>query len=143
MSDRYMASIREERGGTYHVGCSSYLEKYPSQIAECSIDFNTDPKLVDDLLQVVQDEMDNFKKNGPTEQEVTAYKLYLQKKFASKNPAEYSWITTISNALMGFPTFEDQEEALLDKITVKSVKKFANDLTKDKNRMTFIFEPIL
>jgi len=141
MSDRYMASIREERGGTYHVGCNVDISKNPVPIAECNIEFDTDPKLVDGLLDVVQVEMDRFIKDGPTEQEINAYKVYLKKKYSEKVKADYAWISTITNALMGLQKFDDQEEQLLDKISVKSVQKFAKDLNKEKNKMTFIFEP--
>jgi len=141
MSDRYMTSIREERGGTYYVGVSVDMIKNPKPIAECIIDFDTDPKLVDGLLEVVQNEMDKFVKEGPTDKEINAYKIYLRKKYAEKSKGEYSWITTITNSLMGFPRFDDQEEQLIDSINAQSIKKFAKDLTKEKNRMTFIFEP--
>lgn len=141
MGDRYMASIREERGGTYHVGCEVELQMRPAQTAECKVAFDTDPKLVDELLQVVQDDLDKFVKEGPTEQEVEAYKIYLRKKYAAVNKNDYSWISVISNALMGYPALSDQEEEFVDKITVKSVQQFAKNLTKEKNRMTFVFEP--
>jgi hypothetical protein len=51
LRDRYMKSIREERGGTYHVGVANELLKYPEGTVQFVIDFDTDPKLVDELLR--------------------------------------------------------------------------------------------
>ncbi len=58
---------KRERGGTYHVGVSYDLLRQPEGIAQITIEFDTDPKLVDDLLGVVQQEFETFAKFGPTE----------------------------------------------------------------------------
>ncbi len=141
LRERYMKSIREERGGTYHVGVSYDLLRQPEGIAQITIEFDTDPKLVDDLLGVVQQEFETFAKFGPTEKEIKEVKLYLEKTYQDKQKEEFSWTSAISNSIQDNPQFQYQEEKLLPQIDSKSLKKIASKLLKSKNRMTFVFEP--
>ncbi|HBY02568.1 MAG TPA: hypothetical protein DEG92_08555 [Rikenellaceae bacterium] len=140
LRDRYMKSIREERGGTYHVGVANELLKYPESTVQFLIDFDTDPKLVDELLQVVQDEIDIFVKGGPTEKEMKEIKLYLQKVYQDKK-VEILWTGIIADAIKGDENLALTEPKMLDKVTAANIKKFAGKVFKSKNRMTFVFEP--
>lgn len=140
LRDRYMKSIREERGGTYHVGVANELLKYPEGTVQFVIDFDTDPKLVDELLQVVQDEIDIFVKNGPTEKEMKEIKLYLQKVYQDRKIETY-WPRIIAGAIIGDENFALSEPKMLDKVTAASIRKFAGKVFNSKNRMTFVFEP--
>ncbi len=141
ISERYMKSIREERGGTYHVGVSFDLLRYPENIAQILIEFDTDPKLVDELLGVVQQEFETFVKNGPTEKEITEVKLYLEKTYQDRQKEDVSWTSEISNSIQDIITFKDDEPKILKNVDAKSLKSFANKIYSGKNRMTFVFEP--
>ncbi|MFA6335128.1 MAG: insulinase family protein [Bacteroidales bacterium] len=143
MRERYMASIREERGGTYYVGVTNEMFRYPESIAQITIEFDTDPKLVDDLLGVVQQEFETFVKNGPTEKEIAEVKLYLEKIYQDRQKEDYSWTAAVSNAIQGNITFSEDEAKLLSTINAKSLQNFAKKVLKGKNRMTFVFEPKL
>ncbi|NTV19317.1 MAG: insulinase family protein, partial [Bacteroidales bacterium] len=140
LRERYMKSIREERGGTYHVGVTNDMLKFPQPSLQIAIDFDTDPKLVDELLQVVQDEINNFIKNGPTEKEMKEIKLYLSKVYQDRKE-DTNWIGIISGALKSEENLSQSEVAMLDKTTAADVKKFANKVFKTNNRLTFVFEP--
>lgn len=140
LRDRYMKSIREERGGTYHVGVANELLKYPESTVQFLIDFDTDPKLVDELLQVVQDEIDIFVKGGPTEKEMKEIKLYLQKVYKDTK-VETLWTGIIADAIKGDENLALTEPKMLEKVIAADIKKFAGKVFKSKNRMTFVFEP--
>ena len=140
LRERYMKSIREERGGTYHVGVANDMFKFPQPSLQIAIDFDTDPKLVDELLQVVQDEINNFIKNGPTDKEMKEIKLYLSKVYQDRKE-DTNWIGLISGALKSEENLSLSEVTMLDKTTAADIKKFANKVFKANNRMTFIFEP--
>ncbi|MDD2280927.1 MAG: insulinase family protein [Bacteroidales bacterium] len=140
LRERYMKSIREERGGTYHVGVTNDMLKFPQPSLQIAIDFDTDPKLVDELLQVVQDEINNFIKNGPTEKEMKEIKLYLSKVYQDRKE-DTNWVGIISGALKSEENLSQSEVAMLEKTTAADVKKFANKVFKTNNRMTFVFEP--
>ncbi len=79
-----MKSIREDKGGTYYVGVTGDLSERPYSKAVFSIDFDTDAPLVDELLEIVQLEIDDLIKNGPTEKEMNEIELYLKKVYKDK-----------------------------------------------------------
>lgn len=142
LRDRYMHSIREEKGGTYHVGVVNELLDLPTPTLSFSIDFDTDPTLVDELLEIVQLEIDQLVKNGPTEKEMKEINLYLSK-MHKESKKETNWANIIINALKGEEDLTSNEEKLINTMSLKEIHKFAKDFFKTTNRMTFIFEPIL
>jgi len=141
IGERYMKEIREARGATYHVGVTFDLIRYPENIAQIAIEFDTNPKLVDELLVVLQQELENFVKSGPTEKEINEVKLYLEKVYQDRQKEKYSWTSAISNSLQDYVLFQEEEVTLLSKVNAKSLQSFAKKLYSGKNRMTFVFEP--
>ena len=135
-----MKSIREERGGTYHVGVSGDMIKYPSAICRFTIEFDTDPALVKDLLDVVQAEIIKFAESGPTDKEMKETMMYLSKVYQDRKIETY-WPGIIAGAIIGDENFALSEPKMLDKVTAASIRKFAGKVFNSKNRMTFVFEP--
>ncbi len=142
LRDRYMKSIREEKGGTYYVGVSGDLIREPDNIARFSVEFDTDPSLVDDLLEVVQHEIDILVEKGPLERELKETTLYLEKVY-NDHREDPSWLSIISGALKGVPDITSGEKKLLEKIDAEAIHKFAKSIFTTGNKMTFIFEPEL
>lgn len=140
LRDRYMKSIREEKGGTYHVGVTNDIMKYPNEQVEFSVDFDTDPALVDELLVIVQQEIDNFVKNGPTEKEMKEISLYLQKVYQDRKE-EILWPAIIANSIKGEVSLQETEKVFLPKVKASEIQKFAKKIFNSGNRMTFVFEP--
>ncbi|MPM93765.1 hypothetical protein SDC9_140907 [bioreactor metagenome] len=142
LRERYMKSIREEKGGTYYVGVTSDLLRYPNPSLSFSIDFDTDPALVDELLEVVQLEVDKLAEQGPHEREMREITLYLEKVY-SENKAKPEWISLITNSILGEESVIFGEKDYLDKMNIKEIHDFARSVFSTGNRMTFVFEPVL
>lgn len=140
LRERYMKSIREEKGGTYFVSVKHEMVKYPSPILTYEIDFDTDPTLVDDLIEIVQLEVDKLVKDGPTEKEMKEIDLYLRKVYKDRDPKP-NWSSIIENAIKKEENLSLEEKNLLNKMDAKEIRKFAKTIFKSGNRMTFIFEP--
>jgi len=64
--------IREELGGTYGVGVSGTYEKYPEAVYAVRISFGSDPERVEELVGTIFQEMETFRTEGPTPEEVQA-----------------------------------------------------------------------
>lgn len=140
LRDRYMKSIREEKGGTYHVGVTGDISRLPENSISFSVDFDTDPALVDELLEIVQLEIDKLVAEGPTEKEMKEIKLYLEKVFKDQLE-EPSWLAIISDALKSVPDISTPAKKLLDRMDAVEIQKFAKSIFSTGNRMTFVFEP--
>lgn len=142
LRERYMKSIREEKGGTYYVGVTSDITRYPAPTIIYSIAFDTDPALVDELLEIVQLEIDKMVDQGPLEREIRETTLYL-KKVLNEREEKIDWPTIIYNGILGNKDLNQDEQEYINNMNAQELHQFARKIFNNKNRMTFIFEPLL
>ncbi|MFA6335131.1 MAG: insulinase family protein [Bacteroidales bacterium] len=139
LSDRYLNSIREEKGGAYNVGVYADLISTPKNRVELLVDFETDPKLRDELLEIVQKEIDDVVTNGPKESEIKDAVLYIKKNFKDKEKDGDYWFNRFRNFILEGVDIQDGEEQSIDKISTKDIQKLASDLFGQGNKLTFIY----
>ena len=65
LSTRYLESIREREGGSYGVGTYGYATMVPSQKAILLMQFDTDPKKQERLMEIIHEEVNTIIANGP------------------------------------------------------------------------------
>ena len=82
MSARYLALIREERGGAYHVDFSTMVYADPKRPVESYVDFQTRPELRDQLVKDVDTELARMAKDGPGAEEMELALKYFVKHHA-------------------------------------------------------------
>ncbi len=80
VSARYVNLIREERGGTYHVGFSTDIPDNPALPWQGIVAFQTRPEMTDLLVSDVRDVMEDMAKNGPTAEEMELACKYIRKR---------------------------------------------------------------
>ena len=86
MSERYIALIREERGGAYHVGFSTELYDAPDRDPVSTVAFQTRPEMEEILLKDVEEEIARMAATGPTSAELDAARKYLIKREKEMRP---------------------------------------------------------
>ena len=84
MSARYLAQIREKRGGTYYVAFSSEHFGKKNATVESMVDFQTRAELKDTLLADTYAVLEKMCEEGPGEEEMDAAKKYLVKSHGEK-----------------------------------------------------------
>lgn len=141
LRDRYTKSIREERGGAYYVGVTDQFAIYPDHYVTFNIDFDTDPKLVDELVGCVWAELNDVAKNIPDEKDIDKIKLYLNKKVNSKNKNEISYLNQALARVLDEPYVDADDLSVINSVTAKDVRDFTKKVMKQKNFATFIIEP--
>ena len=80
LSARYLDLIREQRGGTYHVGFSTEVPDRPELPWRGVVDFQTRPEMTELLVGDVRDVMEDMAKNGPTAEEMDRAGKYIRKR---------------------------------------------------------------
>ena len=80
-----LQAIREDLGGTYSITASPTLQRIPRPEYSFAIRFGCDPQRTDDLLKRVFQEIEQFKANGPTEQQVSDEKEALLREFETSS----------------------------------------------------------
>ena len=78
---RLLEVIREDLSGTYSINVSPSYQRIPNQEFSISIGFGSSPERTDALVKRVFDEIEKFKTEGPTDQQVTDQRETLLRDF--------------------------------------------------------------
>lgn len=145
MSARYLAQIREARGGTYHV--SFYTDAYRNgkkSTFESVVKFRTREELRDVLLQDVHDLMDQMCADGPSAEEMAMAVKYLVKRDAEIKEKRRGSVAAQNDRMMDFVRHGDKDydyAALVRSITPEEVRSLALS-TRSGARFEAIYEEL-
>lgn len=131
----YTAKVREDEGGTYGVYTYGQLAKYPKEQAILQIIFETAPAKREKLMKIIFAELDNLAKAGPSEGDLSKVKEFMLKKHAEDLKENSYWLESIDEYLFsGMNPIKDYDQ-IVNSITTKDIRKFADDLFKQKNEI--------
>jgi len=102
LSARYLALIREERGGAYSVSFRTEVNEEAGIPSHSYVDFRTRPELREMLLQDVQDVLDKMCKEGPTAEEMELAVKYLVKHDAEKEALAKRSLSTQEDRMLSY-----------------------------------------
>lgn len=85
LQTRLLEVVREELGGTYSITANAGYSKDPKPEYSISIQFGSSPDRTDALIKRVFEEIEKFKKEGPTEKQVTGQKEKLLREFETNS----------------------------------------------------------
>ncbi|MDD2246087.1 MAG: insulinase family protein [Proteiniphilum sp.] len=139
LSRRCYQSIREDRGGTYHVAVSASLNRHPQSQLVVNIEFETNSSMIPELLDVVQHEADLLAKDGPTIKEIDEVKKYRKKTL--DNNKSIPWSTIITQSILNEEFLDTNDSELLDEVNAAMIHNLAKQLFGSGNKMTFVFDP--
>ncbi|MFC1543915.1 M16 family metallopeptidase [Gemmatimonadota bacterium] len=119
--------IREELGGTYGVNVGGGAARIPEPQYSINVIFGSDPERLDELVEVIFDEMEKLKAEGPSEENMQKV-TEAQRRSRETNLKENSyWIAQIEawDKLDGDYTRILNYEELIDAITPEMVREAA------------------
>lgn len=131
----YTEKVREEEGGTYGVYVGGNLSKYPKEVAGLQIIFDTAPEKRENLMKIIFAEIENLSKNGPSETNLNKVKEYMLKKHTEDLKENKYWLGAIDEYLFTGVNHESDYEKIVNSITAQDIRKFADDLFKQKNEV--------
>jgi zinc protease len=70
LQTRLRYKIREDLGGTYNIMASPSYDRIPEPAYSVAINFGTDPERVEELISVIFQEIETFKREGATADEL-------------------------------------------------------------------------
>ncbi len=135
MDTRLRNALREDRGGTYGVGIRPSYNRIPRQDYSIMINFGTDPERVEELTQVVFDEIEKMKIQGPAEEEVSNIKEAEIRSFETSSQQNNWWLIQLAYR---YQAGEDPGDLLrfqdsLDKLNVESIQEAAKKYFNTEN----------
>ncbi len=127
MDTRLRNALREDRGGTYGVGIRPSYNRIPHQEFSIMINFGTDPKRHEELTQVVFDEIEKIKIQGPSQEELNNIIEAEVRSFETSSQQNNWWLNQLAYR---YQAQEDPGDLLrykdsLDKLSKETIKEAA------------------
>ena len=136
----YTEEIREKESGTYGVSTGggynySYLPETQSYL---QIVYQTSPEEYERLNKRIEELLEDFVQNGPSEANVAKVKDYMHKKHQENLRENRFWSSTLKDQLKyGVDYFTDYD-AVLDSITAEDIRAAVADILKQGNQARVI-----
>jgi zinc protease len=93
---RLLETIREELSGTYGIGARPTYSRIPNPSYSITINFGSSPDRTDALIKRVFDEIEKFKTEGPTDQQLIDERETLLREFETSSKSNYYLLGQIS-----------------------------------------------
>jgi len=138
---RYTEEIREKRGGTYGASVRGNISTLPKERFSLSISFDTDPKMMEELVGVAYDELQKIADNGPLSEDFQKTAGNMKSQFEQNQKENVYW----SNVLYSYYSHgRDTHSRWLDvfsKTNAGAIQNMAKEILKQKNTIEVVMLP--
>ena len=139
LSTRYLESIREREGGSYGVGTYGYISPLPTPTAALLMQFDTDPKKQERLMEIIHEEVQTIIENGPLASDLQKEKESMLKDYQEDLEKNTFWRTAIYLYYMYGTNEIHDYKAAVEAITAETVQATLKELVKAGN----VFEVVM
>jgi zinc protease len=141
LSTRYLESIREREGGSYGVGTYGYMVELPTPRAGLLMQFDTDPKKQERLMEIIHEEVQKIIAEGPLAKDLQKEKESMLKDFQEDLEQNSFWRSTLYQYYM-YGTNEVRDyKAAVEAITGKTVQSTLKQLVEAGNMFEVVMFP--
>lgn len=140
LSERYIETVREEKGGTYHVSVSVKENAVPEEEVVVEIGFETSPEMAVELAGLIQREIDAVSAEAPLQTQVENARQYYEK-YRKENLQDKSyWLDVLAGYYRwGWDFCTDYEKAW-NTLTPEDISRYARKVFGQGNKMEFILK---
>lgn len=141
LSTRYLESIREREGGSYGVGTYGDLAILPVPRAVLIMQFDTDPKKQERLLEIIHEEVQTIIENGPLATDLQKEKESMLKDYQEDLEKNKYWRSALYLYYMyGINNIRDYKPAV-EAITAETVQQTLKKLVSAGNMFEVVMFP--
>ena len=138
---RYIEEIREKRGGTYGASASGGISTFPKERYQLVISFDTDPKMKDELIGVVYDEIKKIADNGPLAEDFQKTEENMKSQFDQSQKENGYWSNVLYNYYYYGKDIHNTWQETFSKTDRKAIQDFAKEILKQKNIIEVVMLP--
>lgn len=144
LSTRYTKTIREEQGGTYGVGVRGSASREPYCSYSMMMQFDCDPDKAATLKPLLYKEIEDIKKNGVTEEELSKIVKNMLKESEQGKAHNAYWMNLLNYYYKTGINQNDPKnfEDIVSSLTPKDIQKFTKKMFKKANVIDITFAPI-
>ncbi|HPE78259.1 MAG TPA: insulinase family protein, partial [Draconibacterium sp.] len=144
LTTRLLEVIREDKSSVYSIGAYDSSTKFPEEEYTITVAYGTAPQKLDELKKAVFDIIDEYKKNGPTAEEVAkAQEKMIRERETAVRENRY-WLSVLSNTYYlkdgDFSEYGNYDK-LVKNLTTESTKKAFNNWFDFKNYVSVALAP--
>ncbi len=135
--------LREDMGGTYSVGVSGSISRYPREEYSIHISFGCSPERVDEMTRTVFQQIDSLKTVGPQESYIEKVREMQNREYEKNLKENGFWVNTLNRYyftkknpknILKFPK-------LVDKLTVRAIRKTARKFLNTDDYVRVVLYP--
>ena len=141
LSNRYLRSIREEKGGTYGVSVSGVIQDQPVDSYMMQIAFDTNEEMADELCGIVMAEIEKIAAEGPLAEDMDKTREYQLKNLKKVMEQNGWWSQAITQWYDHKIDYTTEYEAAINAVTADDVKAFMGKMLDDGNLVKVIMRP--
>lgn len=134
----YTREVREKEGGTYGVGVSGQIMKFPKEEFALQIMFDTDPDKREKMIDIVLAQAQKIAKEGPQAEDLNKVKEFMLKKHKESLKENGFWMGVLNEYYYTGVDMLDGFDAIVNGITPAKIQKFAKQLLDQKNQTEVI-----
>ena len=141
LSTRYLESIREREGGSYGVGTYGYMVVLPTPRAGLIMQFDTDPKKQERLMEIIHEEVQTIINNGPLASDLQKEKESMLKDFQEDLEQNNYWRNSLYMYYMYGVDNIRNYKAAVENITAETVQSTLKQLVSAGNVLEVVMFP--
>ena len=141
MDMRYTESLREEEGGTYGASAMGNLTRRPKQRVVYQVYFDCKPALCDRLRELAIEGFKKLAEEGPTDEELAAAKLNLQKNIPESRQRNNWWLNGIELYITYGVDRDAAYEAAVNALSKEAIKDLAKEILSQDNFIELVMKP--
>ena len=126
----YTEKIREDEGGTYGVGTSGTIQKYPEGQFLLMIGFETNKEMYAKLMGIAKTELQRIADEGPRPQDLQKVKEYKLKKHAEDLENNRYWLNSIQANFRDGINMVDGYDELVNSVTSDDIANLVKVILK-------------
>lgn len=138
----YTEEIREKESGTYGVGVSGSVNKYPKGEFKLSISFTMAPERREELVAIVERELQKVAKEGPKEEHIEKVRSFMLKSFDESQKENSSWSYWLYRYYFDNEDVHTGYIELVNSITKEEIRLFLVSLLEQGNMIEVSMTPI-
>ena len=141
LDNRYLKSIREEKGGTYGVGVRGSLDAEPIEEYSLMIQFDTNEQMADELSAIVVAEIEKIAAEGPLAEDMAKTREFLVKDYTKQIKNNSYWANAINEYYKHNVDIVNGYEAAVESVTSEDVQALAKKILADGNLIKVVMRP--
>jgi len=138
---RYTEEIREKRGGTYGAAVRGNISTFPKERYSLSISFDTDPKMMEELVGVAHDELKKIAENGPLAEDWQKTEENMKSQFDQNQKENAYWNNVLYSYYFNGKDTHSRWLDVFSKTDAKAIQDLAKEILKQGNNIEVVMMP--